>query len=156
MFRKVRERLDEIDQERRGKEEELSRLEPEELENDPGGPELLDLLPSGRADFAPATEEIMRRIFDVFRLRVRYNKTSNKAFIRVTITADALDELIAASAHVVGALRRARSVGAKGDTKFAHVVGAPGGIRTHTVGGLSAFSLPVGVRGPASIVAHAT
>jgi site-specific DNA recombinase len=51
-------------------------------------PALLDLLPTGRINFETASEPMLRRLFDAFRLEIRYDRETNIASCQVTITPD--------------------------------------------------------------------
>ncbi len=53
-------------------------------------PELLDEIPVGSADLALLPEAVLRRLFDAFRLEIHYDKPTNTATCRATITSDTL------------------------------------------------------------------
>ncbi|MFI6391503.1 recombinase family protein [Nonomuraea sp. NPDC050540] len=54
-------------------------------------PDLLDALPTGVPSLDGLPEELLRRLFDVFRLRVRYDRATHIATCTVTLTGDAID-----------------------------------------------------------------
>lgn len=49
-------------------------------------PELLDLLPAGAVDLSKAPEPVLRRLFEAFRLDVRYDKRTDVAECQVTLS----------------------------------------------------------------------
>ncbi|MEV5413165.1 recombinase family protein [Thermopolyspora sp. NPDC052614] len=53
-------------------------------------PELLDALPTGAPDLTMLPEEILRRLFEAFRLRVVYDKDTNIATCTITIARESL------------------------------------------------------------------
>jgi hypothetical protein len=62
-----------------------NRLQQDIPQADPGSLDLLDELPAGETDFAAAPSEVLRWLFEAFRLEVRYHKPSNWANCRVTL-----------------------------------------------------------------------
>ncbi|WP_199537143.1 recombinase family protein [Spongiactinospora gelatinilytica] len=56
-------------------------------------PELLDVIPVGTADLALLPEVVLRRLFDAFRLEIHFDKPTNTATCRVTITGDTLQAI---------------------------------------------------------------
>ncbi|MGH2705780.1 MAG: recombinase family protein [Actinomycetota bacterium] len=96
VFRRVRDRLAELERERSDKLERLGELEAQEAPGDRGNPELLDELPILDGELAEAPEPLLRRLFEALRLKVAYNKTTKVARCQVTVAADALDEVLAA------------------------------------------------------------
>jgi hypothetical protein len=85
LFRRVRERLSELEDERLLKFNELQALEAEQLETGPEAVELLDELPIGEGLFASAPDDVLRQLFQTFRLEVRFDKPSHRANCQVTI-----------------------------------------------------------------------
>ena len=63
----------------------LEALEAEQLETGPAAVELLDELPTGEDLFASAPDDVLRQLFQTFRLEVRFDKPSHRANCRVTI-----------------------------------------------------------------------
>jgi hypothetical protein len=99
-FRRIRERMDELENERLRKLNDLHALREEEPEAGSASPELLEHLPVGDVNLASAPENLLRRIFESFRLQVRYDKVASWATCRVVIREDALDHLLTdSSAH---------------------------------------------------------
>jgi site-specific DNA recombinase len=90
LFRRVRERLSELEHERLLKIKELEPLEAEQLESVPGAVELLDELPIGEDLLASAPDDVLRQLFQTFRLEVRFDKPSHRANCRVTIDEDSV------------------------------------------------------------------
>jgi site-specific DNA recombinase len=122
MFRQIRSRLHELESERLLKIQQLSELEIPGVESPPQAMELLDELPV--IDFEPGSvpEANLRHLFEAFRLQVRYDKIDNQAQCRVTLSDDGVDV-----ANENDAVARAA---ASGEPTCAHVVCAPGRIRT--------------------------
>lgn len=54
-------------------------------------PDLLDALPEGVPSLDRLPEELLRELFDVFRLQVRYDKTTHTATCTVTLTGETVD-----------------------------------------------------------------
>lgn len=63
----------------------------------------IDALPVGEADLASLPEEVVRRLFEAFRLQVRYDAGADLARCRVTISGDSLDQMLADVALAVRA-----------------------------------------------------
>ena len=93
VFRGVRDRVAVLDQERSAIVDELRKLEADRHENQPGSVDLLDALPIGDADFVSLPEPVVRRLFEAFRLQVRYDSGTHVARCRVAISADSVDAL---------------------------------------------------------------
>jgi hypothetical protein len=94
-------------------------------------PELLDALPVVGPDLDRLPDQQARALFDAFRLEIRYDRLSDTAHCRATLTGETLPAAVTA---------------ASGDL-CNHLGGAPNGTRTRwaTVAGASA-ELPVRVR----------
>jgi hypothetical protein len=94
MFRRVRDRLEELEQDRLAKLEELRTLEEAE---DPGreaqAVEVLEGLPVLPEGLSSAPEERLRRLFECFRLNVSYEKPTNLAHVRVSISEDTAEQV---------------------------------------------------------------
>jgi hypothetical protein len=88
MLRQIRDRVDQLEAERRARPfSSTPYVRP--IRDSSGPPELLDLLPVlRRADLSKAPEPALRRLFESFRLQIRYDKHSNTAVCRVTIRDD--------------------------------------------------------------------
>ncbi len=148
MFRRIRQRVADLEGERRSKHQELCRLEKEEDSSDQQIA-LLDELPIGEAKFPTKPDESLHRLFETFRLKLLYDAASNRVGCRVTIGEAALDAIIAEAARILR--RPGKSDGAAGDDPggaCVHLVRAPGEIRTHTLRILSPLPLPLGYGGP--------
>jgi hypothetical protein len=104
--------------------EELRRLEEEEdTGREAQAVELLEALPVLPEGLSSAPEERLRRMFECFRLRVSYEKSTNVAHVRVSISEDTVEQVLADGA-VLG------DGGGEG-TNCAALLCAPGGAR-HT------------------------
>ena len=124
VFSRVRERLAELEQERRAKLDEIDGLEASPPSTRSPATELLERLPVVEADLAP--ESVLRPLFDAFRLEVRFSRPSNHCTIRVTISDDSLDSLVAAIEQIG---KESQKDGVH-PPSVSHVVRAPGGSRT--------------------------
>lgn len=62
--------------------------------------ELLDRLPVGELRLEAASESILRRIFEAFRLEVAYDRRTNRAECQVIISGEIVDSVLRASASV--------------------------------------------------------
>jgi site-specific DNA recombinase len=114
-----------------------------------GDPRLLDHLPVVEADLRKLPEDIERDLYAAFQLQVRYHHPSRRVTLRVTIDGDAIPKLTATSQSITQGRARFDDAGTSRTDRdrslrsFSLLVSAPGGIRTHTVGGLSSVSLPL-------------
>lgn len=93
LFRRVRERLSELEQERLQKVAELQDFEAEDPEIEPGAIELIDELPVGEGIFGTAPDNVLRDLFQTFRLEVRFDKPSHLVNCRVTIDDDSVSAI---------------------------------------------------------------
>ncbi len=135
MFRRIRDRLEELEQDRLAKVEELRRLEQEEDTGpEPQAVELLEALPVLPEGLSSAPEERLRRMFECFRLSVSYEKQTNLAHVRVSISEDTVEQVLADGA-VLG------DGGGEG-TNCAALMCAPGRIRTCAPGSGDQCSIP--------------
>jgi hypothetical protein len=102
MFRHIRDRLKELEEERIARLEQLRGLETEEQERNGHAQavELLEALPVLPAGVLEAPQAILRLIFEWFQLQVRYDKQSNLAHVRVAISEDTLDRVLTEGASV--------------------------------------------------------
>jgi site-specific DNA recombinase len=85
LFRQVRKRLAELEEERVVKLGILQELQAKDFEMQPPPMELLDRLPLGEIALASAPAELLRLLFEACRLEVRFNRLTNEAACRVTI-----------------------------------------------------------------------
>jgi site-specific DNA recombinase len=135
VFRRIRDRLEELEQDRLAKQEELRSLEDEE---DPGREtqvaELLEALPVLPEGLSSAPEERLRRMFECFRLSVSYEKPTNVAHVRVSISEDTVEQVLGNRAFLADG-------GGEG-TNCAALVCAPGRTRTSAPGSGDQCSIP--------------
>ena len=116
--------MDELENERLTKLKDLHAMRGEESDVDPASPDLLDQLPVSDVNLSSAPEHVLRRMFESFRLQVRYDKVASWATCRVAISEEALDQLQTDSS----ALFAAQTNDPDGGCSL--LVGAPGGDRT--------------------------
>jgi hypothetical protein len=126
MFRRIRDRLRELEDERLQKIREMAELKAPVPGSAPQAVELLSELPM--VDFEPqlVPETSLRRLFEAFRLEVRYDKLENHATCRATLSDESVETL--AQTDLMGQFSKPRSPrdASTGDPKCAHVVRAPG------------------------------
>ncbi|MDQ3955828.1 MAG: hypothetical protein M3285_09795 [Actinomycetota bacterium] len=101
MFRQIRDRMQQLEDERRQKLEELEALRREQPDAVPGSPGLLDELPVTEDQLVPAPEIVLRDLFEAFRVEVRYNKVSSWATCRVAINEEGMEGLVAHSTELL-------------------------------------------------------
>jgi site-specific DNA recombinase len=132
LFQRVRDRLRELEHEKLQKLQELSSLEAQAFDTPPQAVELLDELPL--IDFEPSSvpEASLRRLFEAFRLEVRYDRPKNHAYCRVTLSDDSVQSLSRSDVVLAGSSRwKGRTSRAPARRReCAHVFRAPGRIRT--------------------------
>jgi hypothetical protein len=75
----------------------------EESDTDPASRDLLDQLPVGDVKLSFAPEHVLRRMFELFRLQVRYDKVGSWATCRVAIREETLDQLLTDSSALLAA-----------------------------------------------------
>lgn len=63
-------------------------------------PEMLDAIPVQAVELDKVPEEVLRRLFEAFRLELTYDKWANHVHIRVTLAAESLDESVRAAQRV--------------------------------------------------------
>jgi hypothetical protein len=145
-FRRIRERMDELENERLTKLKDLHALRGEESDVDPASPDLLEQLPVGDVNLSSAPEHVLRGMFESFRLQVRYDKVASWATCRVAITEEALDQLQTDSSALFAAKTNdpdggcSLLVGAPGRALLRSVQGRPGLSRRLVIE--SGFALP--------------
>lgn len=115
--------MSEMETERVHKLSELESLQQDIPHADPGSLDLLDELPAGETDFAAAPSEVLRWLFEAFRLEVRYHKPSNWTNCHVALGDQDMDRLAADSAKLV---RSTNSTGNASSGKRSLLVRAPG------------------------------
>lgn len=96
VFARVRERMGELEAERRSKLEALVALEAAEVDHTPPVWLLVDELPLLDRDLLDAPHDKLRGLFEAFRLVVRYDKRHHHATVQVTIAGDTAEQVGAA------------------------------------------------------------
>ena len=96
IFRRIRERLAELERQRLDALDKLRKLEAEAPRTQPGNVDLLDELPFLEKGFSGVSEDLLRPILEALRLTVRYDKAEDHARVQVAISEESLDELLAA------------------------------------------------------------
>ncbi|RBM14125.1 hypothetical protein DEH69_18875 [Streptomyces sp. PT12] len=117
----VQARVAELDQRIRGKKgeiDDLRRAAPPRQD-----PALIDALPVGACEVAALPDAMRRRVFEAFRLQIRYDKVTTTAHCRVILCADT----IAATAQTA---QDAMSVGRPGAVSLPLCVVPPAGLPT--------------------------
>ncbi len=66
-------------------------------------PALIDALPAGRCEVAALPDAMRRRMFEAFRLQIRYDKATNKAHCRVILCADTITATARTAEHAMHA-----------------------------------------------------
>jgi hypothetical protein len=127
LFEQIARRLDELDREQQTKLAELRALVSQRPEAAAQAVELLDLLPLLTAErLAAAPEPLLRALFERFQLQVRYHKPQNRATVRVALSDDSLDGLLASVDGIeAGAARQDPAILSAGAVSLAG--GAPRG-----------------------------
>ena len=104
LLRQVRIRLAELEQERRLVLEKLATLESAAAAStDNEAVDILDCLPILDFELRDAPEEEVRRLFETFRLRVRYDNAARRMRGQVTVDVQDFESLAVAVTHVVRA-----------------------------------------------------
>ncbi len=109
-------------------------------------PDLIDVLPVATIQVDDLPEELVRSLFEALRLEIRYNKTTNRATFRITLTGQTLPAAHAIATEAAAAPPRPdhnpdphpRPDGIQGDdainvTPRSHACRAPDGVRHRTV-----------------------
>ena len=148
MFSRVRERMAELEQDRRVKLQEIEDLASSPPSIRSPATDLLERLPVVEAELSLAPENVLRPLFDAFRLEVRYSRPSNHCTIRVTISDDSLDSLVAAIEQIG---KEGPEDGVR-PPSVSHVVRAPGRIRTCGLSLRRRTLYPLSYGGKAAIV----
>lgn len=126
VFDRVRERLRELERERRNLEEKLEQLNAE-APDEASDPSLLEEMPFARVKLADAPGEVLRPLFDALNLAVRYDRRTNIAGVEVVLDEKTIDRIESSSAVAFSAPREKQNSTAK---NVAVVFSAPNGIRT--------------------------
>ncbi len=119
----------------------------DDAEPDRPGPDslaLLDALPKLQLTLGQAPEALQRRLYEITQLAVHVNHENQEVQMVIKIPATDLDQV--ADLAEAAAMPAPRTASTRGPRRV-DAVRAPGGIRTHTVGGLSTVSLPLEYRG---------
>ncbi|MDQ3532856.1 MAG: hypothetical protein M3456_10875 [Actinomycetota bacterium] len=101
MFRRIRERMNELKRQRLAKIDELRSLQVREARHEPGSVDLLEELPVDDGIMKSPPEPILRWLFEAFRLEVRYDMVAGWADCSVTIQEETVDHLSAKQLPVV-------------------------------------------------------
>jgi hypothetical protein len=130
LFAQIARRLGELHREQQTKLTELRAVAAERPEADAQSVDLLELLPLVTSDrLAAAPEPLLRTLFERFQLQVRYHKPQNRATVRVALSDDSLDGLLASVDDIEGgAARQAPAISSAGAVSL--VGGAPRRNRT--------------------------
>jgi len=100
VFARIQQRLRELHTEQRAKLAELDAAEQAQPNHAAQAEALLDLLPVAPVQLAEVAEPPLRRLFEAFRLQVRYDKPNNLAVCRVVLHEDSAPELLRCLAEV--------------------------------------------------------
>ena len=120
----------------------------DETESDRPGQDslaILDALPELHLKLRQAPEALQRRLYESTQLTVHLDHERQEVHMMIKIPVADLDKV----AHLAEATAAAPGPhpAATGHPRRVEAVRTPGGIRTHTVGGLSTVSLPLEYRG---------
>jgi site-specific DNA recombinase len=103
LFEQIARRLGELDRGQQAKLAELRVVVAERPDADAQAVDLLELLPLLASDrLAAAPEPLLRTLFERFQLQVRYHKPQNRATVRVALSDDSLDGLLASVGDIEG------------------------------------------------------
>jgi hypothetical protein len=103
LFEQIARRLGELDHEQHAKLAELRAVVARRPDADEQAVDLLDLLPLLTPErLAAAPEPLLRALFEWFQLQVRYHKPQNRATVRVALSDDSLDGLLASVEEIEG------------------------------------------------------
>jgi site-specific DNA recombinase len=103
LFAQIARRLGELDREQQAKLAELRAVIAQRPDADAQSVELLELLPLLTSErLAAAPEPLVRALFERFQLQVRYHKPQNRATVRVALSDDSLDGLLASVEDIKG------------------------------------------------------
>jgi hypothetical protein len=130
LFEQIARRLGDLDREQQTKLAELRTVVAQRPDADAQSVELLELLPLLMSDrLAAAPEPLLRALFERFQLQVRYHKPQKRATVRVALSDDSLDGLLASVDGIEGgAARKDPAVSSAGAVSLAG--GAPRRNRT--------------------------
>jgi site-specific DNA recombinase len=107
LFEQIARRLGELDREQQTKLAELRAVVAERPDADAQAVDLLELLPLLTSDrLATAPEPLLRALFERFQLQVRYHQPLNRATVRVALSDDSLDGLLASVEDLEGGAPR--------------------------------------------------
>jgi hypothetical protein len=119
LFEQIARRLGELDRDQQTKLAELRAVLGQRPDADEQAVDLLELLPLLTPErLAAAPEPLLRTLFERFQLQVRYHKPQNRATVRVALSDDSLDGLLASVDGIEGGAARQdpaiSSAGARG------------------------------------------
>ena len=107
LFEQIARRLGELDRDQQTKLAELRAVLGQRPDADEQAVDLLELLPLLTPErLAAAPESLLRTLFERFQLQVRYHKPQNRATIRVALSDDSLDGLLASLGDIEGGAAR--------------------------------------------------
>jgi hypothetical protein len=120
--------------EQRNKQELLAQLHREQQAAARPDIDVLDDIPRRNIDIARLPDDQQRRIYDAFRLELRYNAVRNEAIIRVTVTSGTASAIAGTAGKAIDRLNPGRpEAGTNTPTvgkRVGDVFGAPPGTRT--------------------------
>jgi site-specific DNA recombinase len=130
LFEQVARRLGELDRQQQTKLAELRAMVAERPQADAQSVDLLELLPLLTSErLAAAPEPLLRTLFERFQLQVRYHRPQNRATVRVALSDDSLDGLLASLDDIEGGeARQDPAISSAGAVSLAG--GAPRRLRT--------------------------
>jgi hypothetical protein len=127
LFEQIARRLGDLDREHQAKLAQLRAVVAERPQADAQAVDLLDLLPLLTPErLATAPEPLLRTLFERFQLQIRYHKPQKRATVRVALSDDSLDGLLASVDDIEGeAARQDPAISSAGAVSL--VGGAPRG-----------------------------
>lgn len=104
MLKQVSRRVSQLEGERESTLAALAKLQNAESGLSPQGSiQLIDCLPLGNFEMSQAPEALLRRLFETFRLRMRYNRQTNAMSLEVTVDSRDLESIVDSVTHLVRA-----------------------------------------------------
>jgi site-specific DNA recombinase len=113
-IRQVRERIAELTGERASKQAEFAELETRTAERP--NPALIDTLPVGTVRLNDVPEATLRHLFEAFRLEVHYDRRTNIATCRISLTGETIPAVQAVAQAAIGGSARTADAGDDVDT----------------------------------------
>jgi site-specific DNA recombinase len=107
MLKQVSRRVSQLEDERESSLVALAKLEnADHGVSSQGSIQLIDCLPLGNFEMAQAPEALLRRLFEVFRLRIRYNRQTDAMSLEVTVDSTDFESIVDSVTHLVRAPNR--------------------------------------------------